>query len=55
MRFVMQGYVDLLVASLITMELSYEVDILYTSFPDAFGYTLAFGFFIYISILPLFI
>ena len=55
MTLVMQGYVDLLIASLITMELSYEVDIIYTNFSDAFGYTLAAGFFIYITVLPLFI
>jgi hypothetical protein len=51
----MQGYVDLLIASMITLELSYQVDLIFTDFSDAFGYTMALGFFIFIVILPLFL
>ena len=55
MKLVMNAYVEMMMSSLITLELITKCDIIYTSFNDAFGFTFAVIFFIYISILPLFI
>ena len=55
MKLVMNAYVEMMMSSLITLQLITKCDIIYTEFSDAFGFTFAVVFFVYISILPLFI
>ena len=55
MKLVMQAYVEMMISSLITLRLGSKIDLIYTNFPDAFGFTLALVFFFYIAFLPLFI
>ena len=45
----------MLISSLITVKLFSKIDVIYQSFPDAFGFTLACVFLLYIAVLPLFI
>ena len=55
MKLVMNAYVEMMISSLITLQLISQCDVIYTEFSDAFGFTFAIVFFVYISVLPLFI
>jgi hypothetical protein len=55
MRFVLQGYVAMILASMITISLISEIDIIFTSKNDTFCFLLGSFFMAYIVVLPLFI
>jgi hypothetical protein len=53
LRLCMQGYVELLIAAMLNMELTSKIDLIFTNFSDAFCYLCGLFFFLALTILPI--
>jgi hypothetical protein len=52
-RLLMQGYVELFIASMLSIDLTSKIDLIFTNFTDAFSYLCGLFFFISLSSLPI--
>ena len=52
-RFIIEGYIELFLCSLLCLELSTKIDVIYTNFSDGLSFTLSTVFLILILMLPI--
>jgi hypothetical protein len=52
MRLFLQGYVEIMISAMFSMELTSQIDLIFTNLSDSFAYICGFIFFVVLSILP---